>query len=144
MRTITRHLTKAALFLLVVSFSSAYSEEVPFSTAEEEFPRLVRDIQAALASQGYDPGPIDGLLGDKTVAALDQFQEDNEIDSGDIVETYELLGVTMWKACFWLGDELKCPLGCSASILATESGVVGYMVECPDYDPTLIPLPNRP
>ncbi|GAU80565.1 peptidoglycan-binding protein [Bosea sp. BIWAKO-01] len=34
----------------------------------------IREVQAALLSLGYDPGPADGLLGLKTRAALVAFQ----------------------------------------------------------------------
>lgn len=38
---------------------------------------LIRDIQQALASSGYDPGPIDGILGRRTEAAIRAFQSDS-------------------------------------------------------------------
>jgi lipid-binding SYLF domain-containing protein len=34
-------------------------------------------IQNALAAKGYDPGPVDGLVGPKTRDAIGQFQSDN-------------------------------------------------------------------
>ena len=34
----------------------------------------VKDIQQALAIAGFDPGPIDGIRGRKTIAAIKQFQ----------------------------------------------------------------------
>ena len=36
--------------------------------------KIVRDIQQALLSQGFDPGPIDGFFGSKTAAAVAAFQ----------------------------------------------------------------------
>lgn len=36
-----------------------------------------RDVQAALLSLGYDPGPVDGKAGAKTTAAVKQFQREN-------------------------------------------------------------------
>jgi len=36
-------------------------------------------IQRLLAVAGYDPGPIDGVRGDKTDAALRQFAQDNKV-----------------------------------------------------------------
>ena len=35
---------------------------------------LVRDTQAALVSEGYNPGPVDGLMGRSTRAAIRAFQ----------------------------------------------------------------------
>lgn len=34
-----------------------------------------RGVQGALAEVGFDPGPIDGIIGPRTVAALQQFQD---------------------------------------------------------------------
>ncbi len=39
------------------------------------FTTNVGDIQSALTTKGYDPGPIDGLIGPMTKGALDQFRE---------------------------------------------------------------------
>ncbi|HEX9647678.1 MAG TPA: peptidoglycan-binding domain-containing protein [Alphaproteobacteria bacterium] len=37
-------------------------------------PQLVRDIQSGLARMGYDPGPIDGVMGPRTRDAIRQYQ----------------------------------------------------------------------
>lgn len=37
----------------------------------------VRDVQTALKNAGTDPGPIDGKMGQKTIAAIRQFQQNN-------------------------------------------------------------------
>jgi peptidoglycan hydrolase-like protein with peptidoglycan-binding domain len=36
--------------------------------------RLIRKVQETLTEIGYDPGPVDGLLGPKTRAAISEFQ----------------------------------------------------------------------
>jgi peptidoglycan hydrolase-like protein with peptidoglycan-binding domain len=36
-------------------------------------------MQGILHEHGYDPGPIDGLMGNKTRAALRQFQLDHQL-----------------------------------------------------------------
>jgi peptidoglycan hydrolase-like protein with peptidoglycan-binding domain len=38
-------------------------------------PRTIRQAQEALKNKGRDPGPIDGVLGPRTVAALDAYQK---------------------------------------------------------------------
>lgn len=38
-------------------------------------PRFVRDAQRALHDLGYEPGPIDGILGMRTRAALVRYQQ---------------------------------------------------------------------
>jgi hypothetical protein len=52
------------------------------------------EIQRALQAKGYDPGPIDNILGSKTRAALTKFQRDNGLAVGRITrETLKALGV---------------------------------------------------
>jgi peptidoglycan hydrolase-like protein with peptidoglycan-binding domain len=36
---------------------------------------LVALVQKLLAENGYDPGPADGLLGEKTIEAISAFQD---------------------------------------------------------------------
>ena len=45
----------------------------------------VRDLQHALRALGHDPGPIDGVFGDATEAAVKAFQEQREITVDGIV-----------------------------------------------------------
>jgi hypothetical protein len=52
-----------------------------FSTKRPELstePMLLQ-IQRALAARGYDPGPADGVLGSKTVSAIQAFQRDERL-----------------------------------------------------------------
>ena len=44
------------------------------TTAEPE-PELIRRIQSALASKGYDPGPVDGVMGGGTRSAIAAWQD---------------------------------------------------------------------
>ncbi len=44
-----------------------------------------KDVQTALKKQGYDPGPIDGIIGRKTIAAIKEFQGDHELVVDGIV-----------------------------------------------------------
>ena len=52
-------------------------------------PDMVVSIQRALRDQGYNPGPIDGIVGRATLAAMEQFQSENSLGRGGI--TYESL-----------------------------------------------------
>jgi hypothetical protein len=57
-------------------------------------PKLIRQVQQALAKAGYKPGPADGVSGPKTLAALKSFQQDNNLASGKLTkETLRALGV---------------------------------------------------
>ena len=51
---------------------------------------LVRLVQRHLADLGFDPGPIDGLMGPRTRAAIERFERDQGLpESGEI--SFELL-----------------------------------------------------
>lgn len=51
-------------------------------------------IQKALKSKGYNPGPIDDIFGSQTKAALVQYQKDNNLPVGNLnIETLKSLGV---------------------------------------------------
>lgn len=52
----------------------------------------VRSVQEALQQLGYRPGPIDGIYGDKTEAAVVLFQEDHSLYADGIV------GPNTWSA----------------------------------------------
>ena len=55
----------------------------------------VREIQAALKARGYDPGPVDNIMGSQTKAALVKFQKDNGLPIGQLdFETLRALGVS--------------------------------------------------
>lgn len=55
----------------------------------------IKEIQAALKSRGYDPGPIDDVMGSKTKNALVKFQKDNGLPVGQLdFETLKALGVS--------------------------------------------------
>lgn len=42
----------------------------------------VKEVQKALQAKGYPPGPVDGILGKRTRAALLRFQEENGLEGG--------------------------------------------------------------
>ena len=55
----------------------------------------VKEVQQALKAKGYDPGPIDGVMGGKTKEALKSFQSASNIKSTGTLdsETSQKLGV---------------------------------------------------
>jgi peptidoglycan hydrolase-like protein with peptidoglycan-binding domain len=57
-------------------------------------PETVRRVQQILKNEGYDPGPINGVLGPKTEEALLQYQQKQNIE-----------------ATGWLDRETKARLG---------------------------------
>jgi hypothetical protein len=57
-------------------------------------PETVRRVQQILKGEGYDPGPVNGVLGPKTEEALVQYQQKHNIE-----------------ATGWLDRETKAKLG---------------------------------
>lgn len=54
----------------------------------------VIEIQQALRAKGYNPGPIDDVMGPLTSKALQQFQADNGLPAGNVnIQTLQALGV---------------------------------------------------
>ena len=61
-------------------------------------PGIVQDIQRALLAKGFDPGPIDGVIGVKTSAAIRGFQTANGLATGGLtMDTLDKLGVSTSK-----------------------------------------------
>ena len=61
----------------------------PNSSDPHHDPALVRNIQSGLTTLGYDPGPVDGIVGRQTRAAIEAFRKREHLASGEI--TAELL-----------------------------------------------------
>ncbi len=51
--------------------------------------KIITSLQEALKREGYDPGPVDGVIGTATLRAMEQYQAAEGIDRGGI--TLELL-----------------------------------------------------
>ncbi|SFE99564.1 peptidoglycan-binding protein [Nitrosomonas sp. Nm166] len=57
-------------------------------------PAIMRKVQQALVDAGFNPGPVDGVSGAKTVAAIESFQKQNNIPTGKLDKrTLRALGV---------------------------------------------------
>jgi hypothetical protein len=61
---------------------------------------LVKDVQKRLKELGFDPGPIDGVFGQKTKKAVIQFQKSKKLKQDGIVgpDTLEALGIKVKPA----------------------------------------------
>jgi peptidoglycan hydrolase-like protein with peptidoglycan-binding domain len=70
-------------------------EEEPEKKAPVEGRGDTQKLQEALKAKGHDPGPIDGIMGPKTTAALKAFQEASGIKATGKLDgqTAEKLGV---------------------------------------------------
>ncbi len=57
-------------------------------------PAIIRKVQQALTDAGLSPGPVDGVSGARTVAAIESFQKQNDIPAGKLTKrTLRALGV---------------------------------------------------
>ncbi|MFK7905569.1 MAG: peptidoglycan-binding protein [Chitinophagales bacterium] len=57
-------------------------------------PATVSAIQQALRARGYDPGPVDNVMGAQTKAALTKFQKDNGLPIGQVnMDSMRALGL---------------------------------------------------
>lgn len=61
-----------AVTLLVGLTTSGWAQDSQPSA--EPPPAVIADVQGMLADLGYQPGPIDGICGDRTVAAIKAYQ----------------------------------------------------------------------
>ncbi len=85
--------TKQYLFQWIITLSLAFllgacqqakqtntvKYSAPPSNRDIRFSQTVKDIQHELTQKKYSPGPVDGILGKKTRAALKVFQKNNEL-----------------------------------------------------------------
>ena len=60
------------------AFVKPLPEAIPVSPSMP-VDQSVRQIQGILQERGYDPGPLDGVMGKKTRAAVQQFQRDQRL-----------------------------------------------------------------
>jgi hypothetical protein len=83
----------------VVSKKGGYTEWKEILCADQCNADLIRKVQQALTSKGYDPGPADGVMGSKTVQALVQYQTDKKLPLGKELnlETVQSLGIDLGR-----------------------------------------------
>ncbi len=55
---------------------------------------MIQDVQSSLASAGFNPGPVDGVLGRQTMVAVERFQRARGLPTGGLtMDTLNKLGV---------------------------------------------------
>src|SRR5690606_29699654 len=70
--------TLTSPFYATPAAPTASTPSAPRAT-QDEISEFVRKVQIALLLKGYDPGLIDGTLGETTRAALSKFQVDHRL-----------------------------------------------------------------
>lgn len=84
-----RWMAAVCLLFLVFPVTVAATPAEPVS----QDPATVQTFQAALILLGYDPGPIDGILGPLTAAALRFFQLDHDLEPTGAPDRPTLLAI---------------------------------------------------
>ena len=78
-----------------VKAADSYLEWRPILCETNTTPDVISRVQVALGDAGYDAGPSDGSLGGQTLEAIEAYQRDQGIASGQLtMETLERLGVS--------------------------------------------------
>jgi membrane-associated HD superfamily phosphohydrolase len=72
--------------ILRTALESKLAELRSTSPAETADPEIIQ-VQKALKAVGYDPGPADGMMGSKTINALNQYQQDNDLPVTGLADT---------------------------------------------------------
>jgi|SRR5271166_6020768 len=95
--TVAAVLCRMVIFLAVViavgAVPSHAASIVPEAQDVEASPALVREIQFMLLRLGADPGPIDGIAGPQTLAALRKFQAKSGLPITDLINDGKISAV---------------------------------------------------
>lgn len=79
-----------------VKVSEANVEWRPILCETNTTPDIVSNIQNALDRTGYNPGPIDGVMGSQTLRAVKSYQADKGLPQGGItIKTLDALGISI-------------------------------------------------
>ena len=71
---------------LIFCVAALVSIGVQGSSAQEDAPPSIREVQAFLLEQGLDPGVMDGIYGSKTRLALESYQRRNGLQPTGIID----------------------------------------------------------
>lgn len=74
-------------------------------------PRFVRDAQQALRDLGYEPGPIDGVLGPRTRTALMRYQHAEGLPATGRLDTETLVRLDIHQRVLQTSDEPEAAPG---------------------------------
>ncbi len=76
--------------------TEGYMQWRPILCETNASPDLISQVQRALLAKNHNPGPIDGVLGQETMVAVNAFQRSNRLATGQLtIETIKALGVSL-------------------------------------------------
>ena len=83
----------------------------------------LRQVQQSLNDQGYNAGPVDGIWGPKTAAALKKFQGDHGLQANGQIDaqTITALGITQPAESSTMGSAASTTVGAAGSSEQTAS-----------------------
>lgn len=73
-------------WVLQTDYDQYDSATIVYSTGGRSGVR-VSDVQAALVQEGYNPGPIDGVIGSQTSYAIEAYQSDHRLSVTGRIDT---------------------------------------------------------
>jgi len=88
--------------LLGGSFSEGLAR--PSGEAAPPAPRFVREAQRALRDLGYQPGPLDGVVGHRTKAALTRYQRAEQIQVTGRLDSETMVRLDIQQRLFRAAD----------------------------------------
>jgi lipid-binding SYLF domain-containing protein len=93
------------MFLLLVGLLTA-----PLVAVSPD--QSIRDVQNVLENKGFDPGPLDGVMGPQTRSAIREFQNSNHLEPTGMLDekTQEALGVKLDTQAALHADRIDQPV----------------------------------
>jgi Putative peptidoglycan binding domain len=73
-----------------LQLSAAAADQLNMDSAPNLSPDSIRQVQQALQKKGFDPGPIDGIIGPKTQEALRNFKDSYGISASADIDNQTL------------------------------------------------------
>lgn len=70
-----------------INKQTAQANKMAANKMEVSKKEIIQEIQKILAQFGYNPGPADGVYGEKTRLAIQEFQRENNIDADGLATT---------------------------------------------------------
>jgi peptidoglycan hydrolase-like protein with peptidoglycan-binding domain len=94
---VTGEVSEALLKQVIFGSSAGHDTDPGKTEIPEETVALIKAVQEILAKMGYEPGPVDGIMGPGTAAAIRKFEEQQKMPakgriSGALLKT--LISVT--------------------------------------------------